>query len=141
MKKLSILFLALIIVAAATVSASAKCKYPGIEISEKQGVGHYLTDDNGMALYWFTKDSPGTSTCAGPCLEKWPAFYHEKFVKPKALSMEEFGTIMRADGKPQLTFRGYPLYLFTGDKAAGNTNGQGVNNVWFVINPGNFPPK
>src|SRR3989304_1730320 len=47
----------------------------------------------------------------------------------------------RGDGKKQATFRGYPLYYWGGDKAQGDTAGQGVNNVWYVIDPANFPPK
>jgi len=54
---------------------------------------------------------------------------------------EDFGTITREDGKKQTTFRGYPLYYWGGDKAQGDTAGQGVNNVWYVIDPANFPPK
>ncbi|MGW8323142.1 MAG: hypothetical protein ACWGSD_16460, partial [Thermodesulfobacteriota bacterium] len=45
----------------------------------------------------------------------------------------------RDDGTKQSTFRGYPLYYWSGDEKEGDTNGQGVKNVWFVIDPGNFP--
>jgi len=54
---------------------------------------------------------------------------------------EDFGTITREDGKKQTTFRGYPLYYWAGDKAPGDTKGQGVGNVWYVIDPTKFPPK
>ena len=40
----------------------------------------------------------------------------------------------------QTTFMGYPLYYYIKDKAPGDTTGQGVNSVWFVVNPGNFHP-
>jgi alpha-glucoside transport system substrate-binding protein len=40
----------------------------------------------------------------------------------------------------QTTYKGWPLYYFVNDQAAGDTLGQGVNNVWFVIDPANFPP-
>lgn len=49
--------------------------------------------------------------------------------------------ITREDGKKQTTFRGYPLYYWAGDKAPGDTKGQGMKNVWYVIDPAKFPPK
>jgi predicted lipoprotein with Yx(FWY)xxD motif len=42
-----------------------------------------------------------------------------------------FATITRADGTVQVTFNHMPLYYFSGDSVAGDTNGQGTNN-WFV---------
>lgn len=112
-----------------------------IKIQEKEGIGKYFTDTEGKTLYWFKKDSPGKSACSGPCLEKWPIYYRETVAAPKGIKEEEFGTITREDGKKQTTFRGYPLYSWINDKQKGETNGQGVNNVWYVINPDNFPPK
>lgn len=107
----------------------------------KDGVGSYLTDAKGMTLYWFKKDSPGKSACAGPCVDKWPLYYREKVAAGEGTKGEEFGTVSREDGKKQTTFRGYPLYYWVGDKAKGDTGGQGMGNVWFVIDPANFPPK
>ena len=112
-----------------------------IKIQEKEGIGKYLTDTEGKSLYWFKKDSPGKSSCSGQCLEKWPIYYRETVAAPKDIKAEDFGTIIRADGKKQTTFRGYPLYYWINDKQAGETNGQNLKNVWFVINPDNFPPK
>lgn len=112
-----------------------------VKVMKKDGVGSYLADAKGMTLYWFKKDSPGKSACAGPCVEKWPIYHREKVVAGEGTKEGDFGTITREDGKKQTTFRGYPLYYWVGDKAAGDTAGQGVNNVWYVIDPANFPPK
>ena len=35
----------------------------------------------------------------------------------------------RTDGTTQVTYNDWPLYLFSGDAAAGDTNGQGVGDV------------
>ncbi len=107
----------------------------------KDGVGSYLADAKGMTLYWFKKDSPGKSACAGPCVEKWPIYYRETVAGGEGTKEGDFGTISREDGKKQSTFRGYPLYYWAGDKGQGDTGGQGMNNVWYVIDPADFPPK
>jgi len=121
--------------------STAMGSHHAIKIQEKEGIGKYLTDTEGKALYWFKKDSPGKSACTGPCLEKWPIYYREAVASPKEIKAEDFGAITREDGKIQTTFRGYPLYYWINDKQSGDTFGQGVNDVWFVINPDNFPPK
>lgn len=112
-----------------------------VKTATKQGVGTYLVDANGKALYWFTKDSAGKSTCAGPCVEKWPVYYCETITTPPGLPAKDFSSITRADGQKQSAFRGFPLYYWAGDAEAGDTKGQGVNSVWYVIDPSNFPPK
>ena len=121
--------------------STAMGMHHAVKIQEKGGIGKYLTDTEGKALYWFKKDSPGKSACMGSCLEKWPIYYRETVAAPKEIKAEDFGTITREDGKKQTTFRGYPLYYWINDKQPGETTGQGVNNVWLVINPDSFPPK
>ncbi len=123
------------------IPAAAFANHHAVKTSEKAGVGKYLTDAEGKTLYWFKMDKPGASTCAGPCVEKWPLYYREAVAPPQGIAATEFGTLTRADGKKQSTFRGYPLYYWAGDAKAGDTSGQGVKDVWFVIDPGNFPPK
>lgn len=112
-----------------------------LKITEAAGVGKYLTDTEGMTLYWFKTDSPGHSTCAGGCVSNWPVFFREKVASPAGLAADEFGTITREDGARQTTFRGYPLYYYKGDIKAGETKGNGMMDLWYVVKPGNFPPK
>lgn len=122
-------------------ASPALADHHALKVAKKDGVGAYLVDTKGMALYWFKKDAPGKSACAGPCVEKWPLYHRDAVKAPEGVKAEDFGTITREDGKKQTTFRGYPLYYWAGDKAAGDTAGQGVNNVWYVVDPANFPPK
>jgi predicted lipoprotein with Yx(FWY)xxD motif len=42
-------------------------------------------------------------------------------------------TITGTDGSTQVTLDGWPLYYFAGDSAAGDTSGQGVDDVWWVV--------
>ena len=133
----SVLFLGFL----AAAVAPAFAEHHAVKIAKKDVVGSYLTDTEGKALYWFKKDTVGKSACAGPCLEKWPLYFRETVKAPEGVKAEDFGTITREDGQKQTTFRGFPLYYWVNDKAAGDTLGQGVNNVWYVIDPANFPPK
>jgi len=43
------------------------------------------------------------------------------------------GRITGTDGTPQVAFYGHPLYSFAGDTAPGDTNGQNVGTVRFVV--------
>lgn len=112
-----------------------------MKIAETAGIGKYLTDTEGMTLYWFKNDSTGHSACTGGCVGNWPLFHREKVAPPAGLSSDEFGTITREDGAKQATFRGYPLYYFKGDAKPGDTKGNDMMDLWYVVDPGNFPPK
>ena len=135
------LLFTLLIAVLAFAPAMAFAMHHAVKIAEKPGVGKYLTDTEGKALYWFKKDAPGKSECAGPCVEKWPLFFRDEVKAPEGVNAADFATITRADGQKQTTFRGYPLYYWAGDAKPGDTSGQGVKDVWFVIDPASFPPK
>jgi predicted lipoprotein with Yx(FWY)xxD motif len=137
MKTLVSLFVAALLVCPAAVLADQHA----LKLAKKDALGSYLTDASGKALYWFKKDTPGQSLCVGPCLEKWPLYYRETVAPPEGLPAADFATLKRPDGKEQTTFRGYPLYYWVNDAKPGDTGGHGFNNVWFVIDPANFPPK
>lgn len=137
MKVCTILFCMALMILPGTAFAN----HHEIKIAKKDGIGSFLTDAEGKTLYWFKKDSPNQSVCAGPCIEKWPIYYREKVAPPEGIPDSDFATINRPDGKPQTTFRGYALYYWFKDTNPGDTSGQGVGNVWYVIDPANFPPK
>lgn len=137
MKTLVALFVATLL----ALPTAAFANHHALKLAKKDGIGTYLTDAEGKTLYWFKKDKPGQSVCAGPCVEKWPLYYREAVAPPEGLPATDFATIKRGDGNPQTTFRGYPLYYWVNDAKPGDTSGQGFNDVWFVIDPAKFPPK
>jgi predicted lipoprotein with Yx(FWY)xxD motif len=101
-------------------------------------VGKFLTGEDGKTLYVFKKDTtPGTSSCSGQCATNWPPFTvtASDTVKPGDGVTGTLASITRSDGTMQVTYNGAPLYYFAADKAAGDTNGQGVSGVWFVAAP------
>ena len=95
--------------------------------------GQILTDADGNTIYFFANDTEGVSNCAGDCLANWPPV--EASGAPTAGDgvTAELGTMDRDDGTTQLTVNGFPAYFFAGDQAAGDTNGQGVGDVWWVF--------
>jgi len=101
-------------------------------------LGPYLTDDQGRTLYYFTKDKPQMSACEGECLAIWPVYGTIEGSVPSTLNKEDFGAITRPDGTKQATYKGSPLYYFAKDVKHGDTLGQKVKDVWFVIDPSKF---
>ena len=105
-------------------------------VSASSTIGTYLVAGNGMTLYRFTKDTAGVSNCAGDCIAKWPVYNVSAgaAVSAGAGLTCTVGTITRADGTIQATYNGAPLYFWSKDMKAGDTTGQNVNGVWFVVN-------
>jgi predicted lipoprotein with Yx(FWY)xxD motif len=116
---------------AASPSAPAKT----VTIETKNGAqGAYLTDQAGRALYLYTPDTTTKSNCTGTCASLWPPLTTGATPKVSGgASASDLGTITRADGSKQVTYSGHPLYYYQGDKAAGQTNGQGLMNIWFLL--------
>ena len=131
----TVMFYAICAVLSLALAGVALADHHAIKLSGKDGVGKFFTDSKGMTLYIFKKDSPGKSVCAGPCVEKWPLYFREKVAVPEGVNAGDFGTITREDGKRQTTYKGWPLYYYSGDKAPGDVSGQGLGTVWFVANP------
>lgn len=98
--------------------------------------GKILVDGNGMTLYIYTKDSANTSNCSGGCSQKWPALPAVAAANVGAgVDASFLGSITRADGASQATYKGMPLYTYTSDTKPGDLNGQGKGGVWYVISP------
>jgi predicted lipoprotein with Yx(FWY)xxD motif len=111
-----------------------------VMVEQKDPLGSYITDDSGMTLYYFLNDTPGTSTCTGPCSATWTPFSADPLVPPSLLKSSDFSTISRADGMNQTAFMGRPLYTYTNDMQPGDATGQGYANLWYVANVSGVVP-
>ncbi|PLR66036.1 hypothetical protein [Bacillus sp. UMB0893] len=106
-----------------------------LQLLKNEIAGEYLADPQGRTLYYFKKDKAGKSNCSGDCLANWPAFTQEDFTVPEGFDKKDFDMITREDnGEEQVTYKGFPLYYFAKDQQEGDVNGQGVKDVWFVVN-------
>jgi predicted lipoprotein with Yx(FWY)xxD motif len=113
-----------------------------ITIDLQQGdVGSFLTGKAGRTLYVFAKDTANTSSCSGTCATTWPPFTlgsGETAVAGTGVS-GTVGMLTRSDGSTQVTINGKPVYYFSGDSAAGDTNGQGFDGLWYVADADGSP--
>ena len=107
-----------------------------VNLGQNATLGSFLVDSKGMTLYLFTKDTPNTSNCSGGCASYWPPLLTTGApVAGTGVTASMLGTTKRADGSMQVTYNGWPLYYYISDKAAGDTTGENVQGVWFVITP------
>lgn len=102
-------------------------------VSEHASLGSILTDADGGTLYTFGNDTPNTSNCTDACATAWPPFTAEGEPGAGDGVPGTLATITRADGTTQVTYDGKPLYHFANDTAPGDANGQGVLDLWFVV--------
>ena len=97
-------------------------------------LGDMVVDADGNSLYLFAPDDQGDSTCYDQCEANWPPLVGD-VTAGEGLDAELLGSTTRSDGSEQVTYNGWPLYYFAGDAAPGDTNGQGISGVWFVVSP------
>jgi predicted lipoprotein with Yx(FWY)xxD motif len=111
-----------------------------INIATDPKLGQILVGENGMTLYMFTKDTANTSNCDADCLKKWPALITQgKPILGDGVDASMVGTATLADGSKIVTYNSMPLYYWYKDTKAGETNGQAVGNVWYVLGPDGNP--
>ncbi len=106
-----------------------------VRLATNATFGSILTDSDGMSLYFFSRDSKGQSECVEGCKAAWPIFYEANPTLDTGLEAADFGEITRSDGDKQTTYKGWPLYYFANDNAAGDTNGDKVGNNWYIAKP------
>jgi predicted lipoprotein with Yx(FWY)xxD motif len=95
-------------------------------ISTAKAGGHtVLVDGDGMTIYSLSAEKEkGRFVCTDKkCLAAWTP------VPGQAEGVDGLSTVARPDGSHQAAYKGHPLYTFSGDKAKGDINGQGVKDV------------
>ncbi|HTT96037.1 MAG TPA: hypothetical protein VMF55_15305 [Solirubrobacterales bacterium] len=94
-----------------------------------------LTDVKGLTLYTLSGEKSGKFLCTGTCLKTWPPLLVAAGTTPKG--PVKLGTIKRPEGRTQVTFKGAPVYTFSGDGKKGEANGEGLRDVgvWHAVTP------
>jgi len=107
------------------------------------GLGTVLVDGKGITLYLYATDEQGQpSRCYDICAVQWPPLVLPPGVThPVAgpgISVSLLGTSPRTDGSTQITYNGWPLYIWPPDRAPGMATGQALTNaggLWYVLTP------
>jgi predicted lipoprotein with Yx(FWY)xxD motif len=112
----------------------------GVVIGTAKGAeGAYLTGAEGQALYLWEGDGNGKSNCSGDCASQWPPLITKTMATPsRGVTAAGLGTIIRSDGRKQVTYMGHPLYYFSADMGTGAPLGEGVDSFgarWWLVAP------
>ncbi|MEU8892764.1 SCO0930 family lipoprotein [Streptomyces sp. NPDC048442] len=110
---------------------------PGMSVRKDPKLGEIVVDSQGRTVYRFKKDSawPMRTACTGACLAKWPAVPPVARNSIEGILKKGFVVFDRPDGVKQQTINCWPVYTFSGDSKAGDTNGQGVGGTWYAVSP------
>jgi predicted lipoprotein with Yx(FWY)xxD motif len=107
-------------------------------------LGKIIVDGEGKTLYMFTPDEGGTPTCYDQCATAWPPLTADDAAAVTVgagLDQSKVSVVDRTDGGKQVKYGEYPLYYFANDAAAGDVNGQGLQDKWYVVGADGEPIK
>jgi predicted lipoprotein with Yx(FWY)xxD motif len=121
----------------ASRSAAAGSVSPTVKV-RSSNYGRIVFDGGNRALYAFTRDPRGRSTCSGACAAAWPPYIVTGALRAgPGTTRSLLGTTKRADGRRQLTYAGRPLYYYVHDPV-GQVLCQNVREfggLWLVVRP------
>ncbi len=135
------LILFLVLAALSALALAAESDSYTVKIAQDKFLGNYLVNQSNFTLYYYQNDSKAleSSTCYDECAATWPPFYAAQLILPEELKRIDFGEITRTDGAKQTTFKGWPLYLYSKDNEPDEITGEGVEELWHVVDPTNQP--
>lgn len=121
---------------------------PTVELTTVPGYGKVLVDAaTGHTLYLLNSEKGDKVTCTSSngCTTIWhPLVLPSGTSSPQGgtgLTASDLGTVSNG-GATQVTYNGWPLYTFSGDTAAGQVKGEGINHfggIWYVVDAAGNP--
>ena len=123
-----------------STSASTTQSAQPVTVGTASGsLGTFLVGPDGKSLYLFEADTSSRSTCSGACAQGWPPIItNGPPVAGSGVMQSLLSTSRRDDGTLQVVYNGHPLYYYSGDTKAGDTNGEGSKAFgagWDVVGP------
>src|SRR3954464_3570179 len=137
MHRLVFSFLAVAIGLVLAAPALAQPAEPLVKTATDPQLGKILVDSKGMTLYLYSRDEKEKSTCYMQCETNWPILRPGSGEPTGSADINgKLGVIDRTDGTKQVTYNDIPLYYWHLDEKAGDTKGQAVGGVWWILPPG-----
>lgn len=125
--KTTLFFLALSLNAITAFAHDPSALFP---LSEIEVAGQdIVADTTGHVVYTYDHDEAGISNCYGICAKAWPPV----LVATADGIKTPMGVTKRKTGELQVTIDNKPLYFYKGDSKPGETNGDGLGNIWHIV--------
>jgi predicted lipoprotein with Yx(FWY)xxD motif len=102
--------------------------------SNNPALGVIIVDAEGRTVYTLTNAGKPVA-CTGTCTHFWPPLLLQAGVTTPTGTNVTSLTAVAMNGGEQVAYHGDPLYRFSGDTKAGDTNGQGIHSfggTWHV---------
>lgn len=116
-------------------SAPAPAAKPAVKVAQTD-LGPALADQSGRVLYAFAKDKDkNQSACDAGCITVWPALAAQNTTAGDGTKANLLGKTEPGGTAAQATYNGWPLYYYVGDATAGDINGEGVDDQWYLVSP------
>lgn len=112
-----------------------------VESASVGTLGTVLVTNKGFALYVYAPDAGRHVTCTGGCATAWPPLLvhaGQTIAAGPGIRPGLLGTDPNPGGGRVVTYRGWPLYTYLGDAAAGHAAGQGADDdggYWWAMRP------
>lgn len=112
-----------------------------LKVVDVHGHGAVLATGAGDSLYSLTSEKGAKLTCKGRCATLWPPLVVGSKVDHVRVAKGvkgRIGFVRRGAKEKQVTYNGYPLYGFVGDKGPHEDHGEGIVNfggTWGLIRP------
>lgn len=107
-----------------------------------QHLGSVLVDAQGKTLYSLTSEKGGVATCTGTCATVWPPVVLPEgtatAIAGPGVDAQKLSTAEAPDNVVYVSYAGWPLYTFSGDRKAGEDNGAGIKSfggTWEPVRP------
>jgi len=110
-----------------------------IKLGTAGGRNDVLVDQDGCALYLFTKDTTSASACDTACEATWPPVPAPGKSGATAVDQNHIKAFTRSDNKSQVTYFDHQLYYYVLDKAPGDAKGEGNSQTWWLVNKDGQP--